>query len=263
MDLSNENVIHIKTDEIEYLQFRKLNEFGIINCCTLSAKDVDFKYEKTEKRAKSREKIFRALNIKEETIAQPTQTHTDCVEIVENPQEKFENVDGLISKKPGINLMLSYADCTPILLYDPVKNIVANVHSGWRGTVQRIGAKAVLKMINELNSKPEDILAFIGPCIEKCHFIVEDDVKQIFENTFPEYCKNYDIILDKNEVIDGKRKYHIDTEKVIKLSLEDVGIKPSNIIISGICTVCNSSIIHSHRAEGKDSGRNIAIIGLP
>ena len=262
MDLSNKNMIHIKTKDIEYLQFRKLNEFGLTNCYTLSANNVNFRSTNKEKYAESLNKICKALNIEEKTIVKPVQTHTDCVKIVETGSENLENVDGLITKNPNLNLMLSFADCTPILIYDKKQKIIANVHSGWRGTVQKIGQKAALKMINECGSSAEDLFVFIGPCLEQCHFIVEEDVKKIFEETFETYCNKYNIIEDKNETIDGKRKYHINTEIINRLLLEEIGLKSDNIIESKICTACNSKIMHSHRIEKQNSGRNVAIFGM-
>lgn len=155
--------------------------------------------------------------------------------------------------------MLTYADCTPILLYDPTKNMIGNIHSGWRGTIQKIGQKAVLKMKEQYNVDPKDIIACIGPCIGKCHFEVDEDVKEKFEQTFSYFNKNDDIIEISKE---NKCKYFIDTTLVNRLMLEEVGVSPENIFESNICTVCNSKIIHSYRADDKEAGRNIAMIGL-
>ena len=86
--------------------------------------------------------------------------------------------------------------------------------------------------------------------------------KKIFEETFETYCNKYNIIEDKNETIDGKRKYHINTEIINRLLLEEIGLKSDNIIESKICTACNSKIMHSHRIEKQNSGRNVAIFGM-
>jgi hypothetical protein len=181
---------------------------------------------------------------------------------VENSYQKFENVDGLITKKPGINLMLTFADCTPIFLYDPDNKIIANVHSGWTGTVKKIGQKAVIKMIKEYGTKPENLIACIGPCIQKCHFEVDEDVKLKFEQSFGYLGRNCDIIERQKELVNGKVKYHIDTTLANRLILEEVGLNPKNIIESKICTVCNSDKMHSYRADGLNSGRNVAIFGI-
>src|SRR5574344_1051938 len=166
-DLSNDNVLHIKKEEIEYLQFRRLLQYKeIINCYTLRINDIDFNKNGTKvdrnKLERSMKTICKEFNINANEIVRPHQSHTDRVEKVDDADKKYVDVDGFLTNKNKINLMLSYADCTPILLYDPVKRVIGNIHSGWKGTVQKIGQKAVLKMIEEYNSKPEDIIACFG-----------------------------------------------------------------------------------------------------
>lgn len=267
MDLSNENMTHVKSDEIEYLQFKRLLEFdNLVHCYTLSVYDVNFKSD-SDKFDDSINKIAKELNINKNNIVKPLQKHTDCIKNVENDTEKWQcsdnynNVDGLLTNKMDIELMLSFADCTPILLYDPINKVVGNIHSGWRGTVQKIGQKAVHKMIKDYGSKPEDIIACIGPCIGKCHFEVDEDIKNIFEQTFSYFNRSCDIIAKQNNIVDGKQKYHIDTTLVNRLLLEECGLNKKNIIESGICTVCNSDYMHSYRAQKEKSGRNVAILG--
>ena len=273
MNLSNENIFHVKKDNIEYLQFKKLLEFdNIVHCYTLSVKNVDFRSNflgnSTGILNSSYDRICNALEISKKDIVKPKQTHTDCIKNVENSLEiyanpkKYNDVDGLLTNKKNINLMLSFADCTPILLYDPTNKVIGNIHSGWRGTAQKIGQKAVQKMIKDYNSKPEDIIACIGPCIGKCHFEVEEDVKEIFEKTFSYLGRNYDIIKKQEKLIDGKQKYHIDTTIINRLILEKCGLSKNNIVESNICTVCNSEYMHSYRAQGNKAGRNITILGM-
>ena len=262
IDLSNENMIHIKKDNIEYLQFRRLLEFdNLEHCYTLKVHNVNFKMNWDEEHKyileENYNKICNALKIERKSIIRPHQRHTDSVEIVESDVQKFENVDGLITNKKYLNLVLSFADCTPILLYDPINKVIANIHSGWRGTVKKIGKKAAKKMISNFNTKPENIIACIGPCIGKCHFEVDEEVKNIFENTFSYFNRNFDIIEKRNG------KYLIDTTLINKLILQEVGIKEKNIIESGICTYCNSDCMHSYRANGNQVGtNNIAVLGL-
>jgi polyphenol oxidase len=263
MDLSNENMVHVKKDGIEYLQFKRLLEFkNLVHAYTLSVDGIDFN-GKAEKSITehSYDMLCDALEINRENVVKPHQTHTDCIKNVDNNYQKtskeyLENVDGLLTCKPDTDLVLSFADCTPILLYDPVKNVIGNIHSGWRGTAQKIGQKAVQKMISDYGSKPEDIIACIGPCIGKCHFEVDEDVKNIFEQAFSYLNRNCDII-EKRE-----NKYHIDTTLINRLMLEECGLQSTNIIESKICTVCNSNVIHSYRAQKDRAGRNIAVLGM-
>ena len=260
MNLSNENIIHIKKNGIEYMQFRILQEYGVINCYTTRINDFDLSGKiAKEKREYNYERICNCLDIERASIVRPNQTHTDVVERVDEPDSTFDETDGLITNKTGINLVLSFADCTPILIYDTVKKAIGNIHSGWKGTAQKIAQKAVLKMQREYGTNPADLIVCIGPCIKECHFEVKADVKEIYEKEFAYLRRNKDIIKKKTNE-DGR--YFIDTTLVNKLILQEVGVKPENIFDSGICTVCNSNIIHSFRSDKEKSGRNVAIIGI-
>lgn len=265
MDLSNNNILHVKNGETEYLQFKKLLEYDkLVHCYTLKCNGMDFRRSlKTKEELQivnnSYDKICKALQIKKENIVRPYQSHTDIIKYVERTGIEFKDVDGLITDKKDIDLMLTFADCTPILIYDPVKRIIANVHSGWRGTVQKIGQKAVMQLKENYNSNIKDLIVCIGPCIGKCHFEVENDVKTIFENEFNYLKRNSDII-EKSKTEDNK--FFIDTTLINRLILEEIGIKKDNIIESNICTVCNYDKIHSHRAMKEKAGRNVAILGL-
>ena len=259
MELLNENIIYVKKDGVEYIQFKKLLEYGLVNCFTTRVNDFDLNGRLDRSITDyNYNRICNAIGIKRNSIVRPNQTHSDNLQSI-NEVIKLSDVDGILTDTPGINLTLSYADCTPILLFDPIKNVIGNVHSGWRGTVKKIAPKAVLKMQQEYGSKPENIIICIGPCIRQCHFEISDDVKEIFENEFSYLKQNTDII--KNEI--GKEgKYMMNTISVIKLSLEEIGIKPYNIYDCELCTVCDSNIFHSFRADKEKSGRNVAIIGI-
>ena len=256
-DLSNENVIHIKNGDIQYLQFKKLLEHKdkLQHCFTL--KDLDFR--KKLKDDANYIKICNSLNLDYKNIVKPQQAHTNIVELVNegNVSFDYQNVDGLITNVDGRIISLVYADCTALLLYDPVKSVIGNIHSGWRGTVQKIGKIAVEKMVSEYGCNPKDIICCIGPTIRKCHFEVEDDVKKIFMESF-----NDESIIEKTQIIDGKQKYHIDAVSANIKMLKSCGLQPQNIIDSGICTVCNSDSFHSYRAHRENAGRNAAIMCL-
>ena len=115
-------------------------------------------------------------------------------------------------------------------------------------------------MIKEYNCKPKDIICCIGPCIRKCHFEVEDDVMNLFKNEF-EYTGKIDKIIEKGRKVDNVQKYNIDTTLINRIILEEVGVLEENIVDSPLCTVCNSSLFHSYRADKEKSGRNGAFIG--
>ena len=266
-DLSNENIIHIKKGELEYIQFKRLLEYeDVLHCFTL--KPLDFgsnaTYQgKREEIEKSLEKLSKEFEFDVKNICRPKQTHTDKVEKIEDGDEgiyisKFNNVDGFVTDKENKLLVLSFADCTPLLFYDPVKKVIANTHSGWKGTLQTIGVRTIEKMKKEYGCKLEDIICCIGPHIRKCHFEVDKDVRDLFYNKFKNL-KEIDNIIEFNE---DNNKYYIDIAKINKQTLLNIGLKEENIIDSNICTVCNQDICHSYRAEKDLSGRAVTIIYL-
>ena len=263
--LDNENIIHIIDGDVEYIQCRKLLEYSdrLKHAYTIRKNGMDFNRNILDDKTiqSNYKRLCNLLNMDYNNIVRPKQSHTDVVECVYDTKTLYTDVDGLCTDKKDIILSLVYADCIPILLYDPVKNVVANIHSGWKGTVQRISVKAIEKMKKEFNSNPEDIICFFGPSICKKHFSVHEDVKDIFYNEF----KKDDIVNDvikKANIEKEKQKYEIDTVKINGILLEREGLLPENIIESNLCTVCNSEYFHSYRADAELSGRNTAIIGI-
>ena len=264
MDLSNKNVIHIKKEGIEYLQFRKLLDYSnIITHAYVLGLDKNF--GDINKNIYMDYKILcDALDINYNNIVKTNQTHTDNVGRIDkkiNINEPdfgvYKNTDGLITDKKNLILSTINADCILLLFFDPVKKVIANIHSGWKGTLKRISVKAVQKMQKEYRCNPEDIICCICPSIRKCHFEVDRDVYELFSNEFQDLYNNLDEIIEKTE-----NKWHIDTVLINKILLKRLGLKDENIIDSGICSVCNKDIVHSYRAEGKDYGLATAVISL-
>lgn len=265
-NLSNENIIHVKNGDVEYIQFRKLLEYSdvLTHCFTL--RPLDFagfdNYEANKEKVEdSYQKICNELNIEYSNLCRPKQTHTDVVKTIEDGDEgiynkKFFDVDGLVTNKKNKALVFCFADCTPLLFFDPVKNVISNVHSGWRGTLQTIGKNAVEKMIQDYECNSKDIICCIGPTIRNCHFEVDEDVKDLFYNKF-NYLPNINDIIEKNG-----NKYHIDTVLLNKILLLNIGLKEENIIDSNICSVCHSNKINSYRVDKDKFKLSTAIITL-
>ena len=278
MDLSNENVIHVKKNGIEYLQFRRLLEYkdkikhaytlGINNDFrTLTPDKKELPKERYEKNINTYKKFFEEVNDDYTKIIKPAQDHTDEIKVVKNKRyndrpefetSDYSKTDGLITNKKDIILETTNADCILLLFYDPVKEVIANTHSGWKGTIQRISVKTVEKMKNEFGCNPEDIICCICPSIRKCHFEVDRDVKEMFENEYKDLKNGLlcDIIQEKipNE------KWNIDTVLINKRILQKAGLKEENIVDSGICSVCHSDLIHSFRVEKQGYGLCAAFI---
>ncbi|NLY43622.1 MAG: peptidoglycan editing factor PgeF [Clostridiaceae bacterium] len=164
-------------------------------------------------------------------------------------------VDGLITSERGVPLVTFYADCVPLFFLDPVKKVIALTHSGWRGTVKKIGYKTVRKMEKAYSCKPKDILVGIGPSIGKCHFEVDKPVAEEFYNAFGENAR---------ELIEPKpgNKYNIDLWRANELQLEQAGIRNENITVAYECTVCKKDIYFSHRGDKGKTGSMAAIMQL-
>ena len=281
MDLSNENIVHIKNNGIEYIQFRKLLEYkDKINHVYTLGTDWNFRTSKLGKHVITDEQynknilsyktLCKELDMDYKKIAKPLQNHTDEVKIVKKHINKNEpdfnceeylETDGLVTNQKNIILGTTNADCILLLFYDPVKDIIANTHSGWRGSLQRISVKTVQKMVNEFNCNPEDIICCICPSIRKCHFEVDKDVKDMFEKEYKDLDKE-----QLKEIIEEKipnQKWNIDTVLINKIILKKAGLKDENIIDSKICSVCEPEKVHSKRASGTNTwGLGTAIIEL-
>ena len=293
-DLSNKNVIHVKNNGIEYLQFRKLLEYeDIIHHAYALGLDVGFKTttpnqnpaspERMKLARESYKKLCSSIGSNDAHIVQANQNHTDIIKIVQTKvnadkpdfsltEEGIE--DGLITNKKNLALATTNADCILLLFFDPIKKVIANTHSGWKGTLQRISIKTVQNMIKEFGSNPQDIICCICPSIRKCHFEVDKDVKDMFEKEFYDLQnakfidieeENREKIIQLTDFIEEKienTKWNIDSVLINKILLQKEGLKPENIIDSGICSVCHSDLIHSYRIEKKDYNTETAIIEL-
>ena len=240
-DLSNDIVIQKNKNGMNYLQFKKLLELNVKHAYALKG---DFwNIEKKGKNLPARQESFRrlceAIDLDSKNLTKPNQMHTDNVEIIEKvcTLEELKNTDGVITSKENIILATTNADCILYLLYDPRNKVIANVHSGWRGSYQRIIEKTIDKMTKEFKCNPENIIVCICPSIRRCCFEVEKDVKDMFEEKFS--------FLEINNCL-----------------LQAKGIKKENIYDSGICSVCNSDLVHSYRAEKENFRLSAAIISL-
>lgn len=278
MNLSNENVIHIKKDGVEYLQFRKLLEYNdIINHAYSLGIDKNYRTAKANKQKldnityqkaiEDYTNLCKAINSKPEHLIKTNQDHTDEVKVVKEKVnlkepdfnlEQYAKTDGLITDQKNMILSTTNADCILLLFFDPVKKVIANAHSGWRGTLQRISIKTVRKMAEEFDCNPKDIICCICPSIRKCHFEVEKEVEDKFKKEFKDIENINEIIEETNP----NQKWNIDTVKINQILLQREGLKPENIIDSKICSVCHSDLVHSYRVEKQEYGLNTALIEL-
>ena len=205
-----------------------------------------------------------AVGYEVENLVLSNQTHETVVRRVDAEdcgkgvirESDIIGVDGLITNDPQVVLMIFFADCVPLFFYDPVKQAVGASHSGWRGTVRRMGACTVAAMQREFGSKPEDIYAVIGPSIcQKCYEVSEDVIDE-FKKTFDE--KYWMNLWEAKE----NKKYQLDLWEANRIVLEEAGIPADQIEISEYCTCCRSDVLFSHRATNGHRGNLSGVITL-
>ena len=158
-----------------------------------------------------------------ERIIKPEQVHSENIEIVDE-REAYPETDGLILTGLNTALCLRFADCTPLIFYDTDSHIGAVSHAGWRGTVMRIGVKTVAKMIMNFGTKPESIIALIGPAISMCCYEVSEEVRDALLNTV----KNTDGLY---------KGRNVDLKKINARQLEEIGIRKIDICIAHLATM--------------------------
>ncbi len=202
------------------------------------------------------ELICNALDIKKEQLVFTNQIHETTIQYTDGSLRQYKDTDGLITDKSGIVIATSYADCVPLYFVDTKKKVIGFSHSGWRGTVGKIGAKTVDAMVKNFNCKKEDILAVIGPSICKDCYEVSEEVNKEFSSILSkEQIK--DVIFEK-----GNDKYQLDLWKANQWILLDAGLKIENIHIAGLCTCCNSKVLFSHRASMGRRGNLNGFLGI-
>ncbi len=186
--------------------------------------------------------------------------------------------DGFMTDDPGVLLAIQTADCIPVLIADRRRKAVAAFHAGWRGTLKRIVETGVGRMRLEFGSRPEDLIAAIGPGIGACCYAVGEEVRGEFESQFMYASTLFSEVYDADAV---KQKYpmlfltarapghsdlgpsmHLDLMEANRRQLLDAGLKPAAIHVTGECTSCRTDRYFSHRAEHGFTGRMLSAIGL-
>ncbi len=196
------------------------------------------------------------LGLQLENTVLAKQTHTNHIRIITREdagkglfrESDITDTDGLMTKERGIPLVVFSADCVPILLYDPKTPAIAAIHAGWRGTEKAIAKNAVAMMQEHFGSDPQDILVAIGPSIGPCCFTFGEDATEHFPQNF---CKPL-----------SQGKFLVDIWSVNREQLQNQGVLPEHIDISGLCTVCHQDKFYSYRTHKEHTGRQGAIIML-
>ena len=207
--------------------------------------------------AENYRRLAAAIGFSPEKLVLANQTHSDVVRVVTEDDclgslshRDYPECDGLVTNTSGIALMVFSADCTPILLHDPVTGAVGAVHAGWRGTASGIVKKAVAAMVSAFGCKPENISAAIGPNIGMCCFETDADVPEAMVSALGEDAKPF--------MIARGSKFHVDLKQMNALWLRRSGV--TNIEISTHCTACNPDLFWSHRVTKGERGSQGAVI---
>ena len=164
-------------------------------------------------------------------------------------------MDGLITDVPGLMLATFYADCVPLYFVDTKHRAIGLSHSGWRGTVNRMGRATLKAMAEAYGTVPEDVWCAIGPSICQDCYEVSEDVASAFAKEFSGH--ECEILIEK-----GGGKYQLDLWKSNEIVLRDAGILPEHLAVTNLCTCCNPNLLFSHRASHGKRGNLGAFLKL-
>ena len=240
-------------------------------------------WDSRERILENRAKFFAVLGAGNMRVAGLRQIHSDIVHVVgpaEFPQgERAPKGDALITRQPGVLLTIQTADCIPILLTDTKQRAVAAIHSGWRGTAQRIAEKTLGRMQMEFGTRPQDVIAALGPGIGGCCYEVGHEVVKEFTAKFPNAREWFAGPVDALENGDSDPNWlpwltmrppghappapraHLDLIAANRAMLAGAGVATKNISSSGFCTACRTDLFFSYRRE-QTTGRMMAAIGI-
>lgn len=248
-----------KEGNFPFYRFRHFSECpGLVHFVSSGEKNIGFSGE-TDSRLirENRLALADAVGFPPESWVTAHQVHSANVTVVTgkeagrgsmDKESRLPDTDALITNEPGVCLMVLSADCVPVLLYDPVRKVVAAVHAGWRGTVAQIVVRTVTAMVEQFGCYPADIRAGIGPSIGKCCFEVGEEVATHFRGLFP---GNERIV----SVGEKAGKYQVDLWEANRQELLGAGLMAGHIEVAGMCSVCHPEHFFSYRRDGKSAGR--------
>lgn len=271
-----ETVMEIKErDGFPMLVYPLLEQAGIVKHCFTTRmggvsegiyESLNLSFSRGDRREAVEEnfhRVAKALGTEYENFVFTDQTHTTNVIRVGKEdagkgltrERGYTDVDGLITNEPGIVLSTFYADCVPLYFVDSVHRAIGLSHSGWRGTVGRMGQVTLEAMRREFGTKPEEVICAIGPSICQSCYEISEDVAKEFQKEFPNYEK--EILIDK-----GNGKYQLDLWRTNEIILLEAGVKPEHLAVTNICTCCNEKLLFSHRASHGKRGNLGAFLAL-
>ena len=266
----------VENNGVPYFVFKNLENTGLVRhgfstrlggvsegC--LSSMNLSFtRGDDPEKVRENFRRMGMVIGFETKDLVLSDQTHTTNVRLVTEAdrgkgfdrERDYTDVDGLITDTPGLMLVTIYADCVPLYFVDPVHKAVGLSHSGWKGTVHRIGKVTLERMKEAFGTRPEDVQAAIGPSICQDCYEVSEDVAQAFMDEFA------DQLDDRLVYRKGNGKYQLNLWNANERILLEAGICPEHLSITNICTCCNHELLFSHRASHGQRGNLAAFLGL-
>ena len=251
-------------DDIPWLKNAVSTRLGGVSKDYLASMNLGFNRGDLDENVIRNHEIFaNVIGVNPKNIVTGNQTHTTNVKVVTKDDcgkgiyrdRNYTDIDGLITNEKGIVLETYYADCVPLLIVDTKNKAIGLSHSGWRGTVGKIGKVTIEKMGELYGTKPEDIVACIGPSIcQKCYEISEEVAVQ-FKEAFPDNIK--EILIDK-----GNGKYQLDLWECNRINFKEAGVLPENIKVTDICTCHNTDVLFSHRGHNGKRGNLGAFLSI-
>lgn len=209
-------------------------------------------------------RMAKALEVDMERMVLTWQTHTTNVRLVKPEDEgkgvtkdrDYRDVDGLITNRPGVTLVTFFADCVPLYFLDTKKKAIGLSHSGWRGTVNRMGTATLEAMAREFGTNPADVIACIGPSICQDCYEVGPEVIEKFADSFD---KSY-----HDRLFYGKPngKFQLNLWEANRIVLMEAGVPENQISVTDICTHCNPDLLFSHRTAAEKRGNLCAFLCL-
>ncbi|MCI9453010.1 MAG: peptidoglycan editing factor PgeF [Dorea sp.] len=255
---------------VPYLSFPLLEQTGVVrhgfstrlggvskgHCATMNISTT--RGDEPEAIEENRRRIAAAIGVEPTDFTYTHQTHTTNVAVVEEKDRggKFLDTDGMVTDVPGICLVTFYADCVPLFFVDPVHRAIGLSHSGWRGTVGRMGKVTLELMQEQYGTDPTQVFAAIGPSICQECYEVSGDVIGEFQEAFDESLWQ-ELFYEKT---DGK--YQLDLWRANQIVLTEAGVRREQIAVTNVCTHCNPDILFSHRSTGTARGNLSAFLAL-
>jgi YfiH family protein len=199
-------------------------------------------------------RIYARLSLRADQVVTARQVHGNRIAVVSGHRAGniMPNTDGLVTATPGLALFLRFADCQPVLLYDPERHVLALIHAGWRGVAQGIARRAVEAMQEKFGSRPQALLAGLGPAIGSCCYIVGQEVASAMGYALPDWKRVMHL--------EGEDRWRLDLSAANAQQLEAAGV--AQIEQAELCTSCRNDEFFSHRADGGQTGRFAAVAYL-